>query len=239
MRLRPPAVHACKHIYAGDLHPPVHPSAWDQHLSRGRLLLRCSHPKWWTKSIIKFFFFLLLLIILTIYCFPAFRTAPSNSPLPSRRPRNTQATPTSITNEEVAVVGDRLPRLCLCLCLCVFGGGAALQTLIKSFIPQRCCQVRLCSRGMSRLIGSLCCGPCARSPPLLPPRPPESARASEVLTLRSPRHRTTGEGAWTVTQNGQMFSTKLTFYKHKTLLPLPQAMGNGRPEQWASLLITI
>lgn len=119
-----------------------------------------------------------VLIILTIYCFPAFRTAPSNSPLPSRRPRNTQATPTSITSEEVAVVGDHLP--CLCLCMCVFGGGAALQTLIKSFILQRCCQVRLCSRGMSLLIGSLCCGPCARSPPLHPPGECASLRGADA-----------------------------------------------------------
>lgn len=36
----PAAVHACKHVYAGDLHPPVHSSASHQHLSRGNALLR-------------------------------------------------------------------------------------------------------------------------------------------------------------------------------------------------------
>uniref|UniRef100_A0AAQ4RST9 RNA binding motif, single stranded interacting protein 2b n=1 Tax=Gasterosteus aculeatus aculeatus TaxID=481459 RepID=A0AAQ4RST9_GASAC len=29
-------IHALKHVYAGDLHPPVHPSACHQHLSRGK-----------------------------------------------------------------------------------------------------------------------------------------------------------------------------------------------------------
>lgn len=33
------AVHACKRLYAGDLHPPVHSSACHQHVRRGKALL--------------------------------------------------------------------------------------------------------------------------------------------------------------------------------------------------------
>lgn len=135
--------------------------------------------------------------------FLAFRIAPPNSLLPSRRPRNTQATPTSITSEELAVVGDHLPCLCMRVCL-----GAALRTQINSF--------GRCSSSFWLALCVVLHVPGATSPlqrlwePL------------EAPTLGSPKHRTT-PGVWTVRQNGQMFSTKLTFCK--VFCPSPRRWG--------------
>lgn len=59
-------------------------------------------------------------------------------------------------------------------------------------------------------------------PGLLPSLPRRLWEPPEVLTLRSPRHRTT-RGVWTVKQNGQVFSTKLTFCK--LFCPSPRRWG--------------
>lgn len=68
-----------------------------------------------------------VLVAVVVVCnnLPAFRTTPRNSRLPSRLPRNTQATPTSITSEELAVVGDHLS--CLCTRASVWGDVAAAE----------------------------------------------------------------------------------------------------------------
>lgn len=126
---------------------------------------------------LKIFLLLLLSVILTIYCFPAFRTAPSNSPLPSRRPRNTQATPTSITSEEVAVVGDRLPR-CMFVLVCVWGrcGSANTNQIFHTatLLPSETLQQRNVASDWLPVLWSLCQ---VASPP--PPHLPTPRRVRE------------------------------------------------------------
>lgn len=81
------SVHACKHIYARDVHPPVHPSASRQHLSWGKhtskLCTKMAPPMPHEAHI----------PVLHV------RKVPSNSLLQSRHALNTQATPTSMTSE--------------------------------------------------------------------------------------------------------------------------------------------